>query len=106
MFLSTDKPHPQAARKKCTVIRKIYLPHLEGDSNKEFREKWYSTGSDHKVIGELAEKHVKELRWVIEVASLDDLTKLVAESGEIVVGVVGDNKDIPFRIEIYDEYRE
>ena len=43
--------------------------------------------------------------WVIQINSLDDLKKLFSAHGEIIIKN-SDYRNMPFEIEIYDDYRE
>ena len=61
--------------------------------------------------GKKSKKHIKrdfkEKRWTIEINSLEDLNKLEEKYGELIIKEpVWTCYEIPYEIEIYDDYRE
>ena len=72
------------------------------------RETWFTDPKyfNHRVEKGHIKRDYKEKRWVIEFTNLKELMKFINKYTEVVIGKTFNCKEIPFEIEIYDDYRE
>lgn len=80
---------------------------IEEARNKHWFESWYNNTTDHiEVSGYIrGTRKEKDKCWAVNIETLDDLMKLHAKYGSLIITNPYFNHDLPM-IEIYDDYRE
>ena len=97
------KPCEEAVKEKATYFGDCSLKTVKEAVEKE---EWVRRGIPIQMNGFVrVYKKKPEDVWTVEIKTLKDLVNFSKKYGDLIFGE-SDYKEIPFEIEIYDDYRE
>jgi hypothetical protein len=101
-----NKPLGIAIKEKLTYLdrRTLTLENMK-KNRKDLYSHFMCHGKNHRTEGTCAVRDVDQEDWTIEINSLEELIELKDKEGKLIVKGT-EYKEIPYEIEIYDDYRE
>ena len=80
---------------------------LEEVKNRKWGEDWFNNGINHREENGMVVCDVMKMEtvWTVKIDTIGDLIKLEKKYGSLIF-MSTDYKEIPYEIEIYDDYRE
>ena len=100
-----EKPHGDAIKKKLTYIDERTWKTLEEANQGSWGQDWLASGKNHREINSVVARDVEREAWVIGLDGLGGLLELLKSEGELIISE-SNYKEVPLRLEIYDDYRE
>ncbi len=113
-YANNFPPFPGAVSESLTVTRldRRSAPTLAEASTKSWYRDWLAEGKNHReetyrgLPNVVCDRQERELFWFVEMDSLAELLQFMTNSNCRLVLKITDYVEVPYEIEIYDDYRE
>lgn len=103
-----DKPIENCSEELVTYIDRRTVSTIEKARNYNWFNRWFEAGINHRVEnGNIACDRIKKLSvFVVDFSDMDNLMSFIKENGKVIISQTDEYKEIEWKIEIYDDYRE